>query len=188
MLKLIITGVWAAIVTLGAVYFSIQMSMPPDPNADAAKKKAVQELVKGELVSYPVISQGKVDGYFLARTSFVADKTKMAEVTLPVPAMLTDEMYTQLVGDKLIRIGENRNFDLKAFKDRVKQALNQKLGSEVVLDVIVEQIDYLTKQEIQDAISKPGSSVKHGERLVSEKAPEDIPVADKKSDGDAPAH
>jgi hypothetical protein len=47
--------------------------------------------------------------------------------------------------------------------------------------VVVEQIDYLTKQEIQDAISKPGASVKHGEKLVSEKAPEDIPVADSKS-------
>jgi hypothetical protein len=46
---------------------------------------------------------------------------------------------------------------------------------------VVEQIDYLTKQEIQDAISKPGSSVKHGEKLVSEKRPEDIPVADSKS-------
>ena len=81
--------------------------------------------------------------------------------------------------DKVIRVGENRNFDLKAFKERMKTALNQKLGSEVVLEVIIEQIDYLTKQEIQDNISKPGSSVSRGERLVSEKAPEDIPVAKK---------
>jgi hypothetical protein len=180
MLKLIITGIWVAAVTLGSVYFSIQMSKAPDPNAEEAAKKAVQELVRGEVVTYPVIAQGRVDGYFLAKASFVADKTKLAEITLPVPALLTDEMYTELVGDKVIRVGENRNFDLKAFKDRVKQALNQKLGSEVVLDVVIEQIDYLTKQEIQDAISKPGSSVKHGERLASEKPPEDIPVADSK--------
>ena len=60
-------------------------------------------------------------------------------------------------------------------------------GAEVVLDVVVEQIDYLTKQEIQDAISKPGASVKHGERLVSEKPPEGVPLADKK-DEEAPAH
>jgi hypothetical protein len=181
MLKLIITGIWVAAVTLGSVYFSIQMSKAPDPNAEEAAKKAVQELVRGETVTYPVIAQGRVEGYFLAKTSFIVDKTKLAEITLPVPELLTDEMYTELVGDKVIRVGENRNFDLQAFKDRVKQALNQKLGAEVVLDVVVEQIDYLTKQEIQDAISKPGSSVKHGEKLVSEKAPEDIPVADMKS-------
>jgi hypothetical protein len=181
MLKLIITGIWIAAVALGSVYFSIQMSMAPDPALDEARKKAVQELVRGEVVTYPVIAQGRVEGYFLARTSFVADKTKLADITLPVPEMLTDEMYTELVGDKVIRVGDNRNFDLKAFKDRVKQALNQKLGAEVVLDVVVEQIDYVTKEEIQDATSKPGSSIKHGERLVSEKLPEDVPAADSKS-------
>lgn len=177
MLKLIITGIWVAAVTLGSVYFSIQMSMAPDPALDEAAKKAVQELVRGEVVTYPVIAQGRVEGYFLARTSFVADKTKLADIKLPIPEMLTDEMYTELVGDKVIRVSDNRNFDLKAFKDRVKQALNQKLGSEVVLDVVVEQIDYITKEELQESISKPGSSVKHGERVVSEKAPDDIPVA-----------
>jgi hypothetical protein len=187
MLKLIITGIWVAAVTLGSVYFSIQMAKAPDPALDEAKKKAVQELVKGEMVTYPVIAQGKVEGYFLAKTSFVADKTKIAEITLPVPEMLTDEMYTELVGHKVIRVSDNRNFDLKAFKDRVKAALNQKLGSEVVLEVIVEQIDYITKQELQDSISKPGSSVKHGENIVKEKVPDDIPVADSKG-GDAPAH
>lgn len=184
MLKLIITGIWVAAVTLGSVYFSIQMSMPPDPNAEEAAKKAVQELVRGEVVTYPVIAQGRVEGYFLARTSFIADKSKLGDITLPIPEMLTDEMYTELVGDKVIRVTDNRNFDLKAFKGRVKEALNHKLGAEVVLDVVVEQIDYITKEELQDSIKKPGSSVKHGERLVSEALPEDVPLADsKKNEG-----
>lgn len=185
MLKLIITGIWVAAVTLGSVYFSIQMSKAPDPGAEEAAKKAVQELVRGETITYPVIAQGRVEGYFLARISFVTDKTKLAEIKLPIPEMLTDELYTELVGDKVIRVGDNRNFDLKAFKTRVKEALNQKLGTEVVLDVVVEQIDYLTKEEIQNNISKPGSSVSRGERLVSEALPEDVPVAAKKEDNSA---
>jgi hypothetical protein len=172
MLKLILTGVWVAIVTLGSVYVSIQMSKPTDPAEEEAAKKAVQELVKGEVVTFPVIAQGRVEGYFLTRTSFITDKTKLGEITLPIPELLTDELYTELVGDKVIRVSENRNFDLKAFKARVREALNKKLGSEVVLDVIVEQIDYLTKEEIQSSLSKPGSTIKDGERIVSEKAPD----------------
>ncbi|MDB5551159.1 MAG: hypothetical protein JWL86_1143 [Rhizobium sp.] len=181
MLKLILTGVWVAVVTLGSVYFSIQMSKAPDPAAEEAKKKAVQELVKGEVVTFPVIAQGRVEGYFLTRTSFITDKTKLAEITLPIPELLTDEMYTELVGDKVIRVSENRNFDLKAFKARVKEALNKKLGSEVVLDVIVEQIDYLSKEEIQASMSKPGSTIKDGDSIVAEKVPDGITPA--KSDG-----
>ncbi|CAN7480952.1 hypothetical protein [Rhizobium sp. LjRoot254] len=181
MLKLIISGVWVAIVTLGSVYFSIQMSKAPDPAEEEARKRAVQELVKGEVVTFPVIAQGRVEGYFLTRTSFITDKTKLADITLPIPELLTDEMYTELVGDKVIRVSDNRNFDLKVFKARVKEALNKKLGSEVVLDVIVEQIDYLTKEEILSSMSKPGSTIKSGERMVSEKAPDDVTPA--KSDG-----
>ena len=186
MLKLIITGLWVAAVTLGSVYVSIQMSMAPDPALDEANKRASQTLVKGEMVTYPVIAQGRVEGYFLARTSFVADKTRLADIKLPIPEMLTDEMYTELVGDKVIRVSDNRNFDLAAFKDRVKVALNHKLGADVVLDVIVEQIDYITKEELQDSIASPGASVKRGNNLVREKAPEGIPVADSK--GETPAH
>ena len=85
MLKLIITGIWVAAVTLGSVYFSIQMSKAPDPNAEEAAKKAVQELVRGEVVTYPVIAQGRVEGYFLARASFIADKTMLAYIKLTVP-------------------------------------------------------------------------------------------------------
>ena len=178
MLKLILTGVWVAIVTLGSVYFTIQMSQAPDPAEEAAKKKAVEVLVKGEVVTFPVIAQGRVEGYFLTRTSFITDKTKLSEITLPIPELLTDELYTEIVGDKVIRVSENRNFDLKAFKARIKEALNKKLGSEVVLDVIVEQIDYLTKEEIQSSMSKPGSTIKDGKHIVSEKAPDDSASAD----------
>lgn len=183
MLKLIITGVWVAAVTLGSVYVSIEMAKAPDPALEEAGKKAVQQLVKGEMVTYPVIAEGKVEGYFLARISFVTDKTKIAEIKLPIPELLTDELYTELVGDKVIRVGENRNFDLRAFKDRVRQALNRKLGSEVVLDLIVEQIDYITKEELQVSIANPGTSVKSDNRLVSEKVPDDIPLADSKGGG-----
>lgn len=178
MLKLIISGVWVAVVTLGSVYFSIQMSKAPDPAEEEAKKKAAQELVKGEVVTFPVIAQGRVEGYFLTRTSYITDKTKLGEIKLPIPELLTDELYTELVGDKVIRVSDNRNFDLKAFKARIKEALNKKLGSEVVLDVIVEQIDYLTKEEILSSMSKPGSTIKNGERIVSEKAPDDIAPAE----------
>lgn len=188
MLKLIITGVWVAAVTLGSVYFSIEMAKPGDPNADEKAKKAVQELVRGETVTYPVIASGRVEGYFLAKTSFVTDKTKLAEIQLPIPELLTDELYTELVGDKIIRVGDNRNFDLKGFKERVKTALNTKLGAEVVMDVIVEQIDYITKEELQESLQNPGSSVKHGEKLVSENVPADIPVAKSEDSNSSGGH
>jgi hypothetical protein len=181
MLKLILTGVWVAVVALGAVYGSIQMSKPVDPADEEAKKKAVQELVRGEMVTFPVISDGAVEGYFLTKTSYIVDKTKMAEVTLPIPAILTDELYTSLVGDKVIRLKENRNLDLKAFREKIKTALNARLGTDAVVDVIIEQVDYLSKEEIRKSQEQKTSLKNGGEKIISEAVPDDIPSATTKS-------
>lgn len=169
MLKLVLTGVWVAIVALGAVYFSIEMSQPPDPAVEEAKKKAIQEFVRGELTTFPVIQGGKVDGYFLTRTSYIADKTKLTEITLPVVPIITDELYTVLVGDRIIRIGDRRNFDLAGFKEKLKKTINHRLGSDVVMDVVIEQIDYISKDALQADPEKAGESAK---KIAHEKLPE----------------
>jgi hypothetical protein len=174
MLKLVLTGVWVAVVTLGAVYASIQMSKPVDPAEEAAKQKAVQELVRGEMITFPVITNGAVEGYFLTKTSYIVDKTKMADVTLPIPALLTDEMFTALVGDRVIRVKENRGLDLKAFRARIKNALNARLGTDAVVDVIIEQVDYLSKEDIRKSQEQKTSLKNGGEKLVAEKVPDDI--------------
>ena len=43
MLKLLLTGLWVCLVTLGAVYFSVKASAPPPPvDEEAARKEALQ--------------------------------------------------------------------------------------------------------------------------------------------------
>jgi hypothetical protein len=174
MLKLILTGAWVAVVTLGAVYFSIQMSKAPDPDEEAAKQKAIQELVRGEVTTFPVIGDGHVEGYFLTRTSYIVDKTKMTTIGMPISVLLTDELYTALVGDKLIRVGENKNFDLQAFRERVKTALNKRLGADVVMDIVVEQVDYLSKEDIRTSMAQKQTTLSGGKKIIAEKIPTDI--------------
>lgn len=173
MLKLVLTGIWVAIVTLGSVYLSIQLSKPADPAAEEAKKKAVQELVRGEQVTLPVISNGSVEGYFLTKASYIVDKSKMEGITLPIPALLTDEMFTALVGDRVIRVEDNRDLDVKALRERIRKALNKRLGTEAVVDVILEQVDYLSKADIRKS-QEQQVSIKGGEKIIAETLPEDI--------------
>jgi hypothetical protein len=177
MLKLILVGAWVAIVALGSVYASIELSKPVDPAEEAAKQKAVQELVHGEMVTFPVITDGSVAGYFLAKTSYIVDKNKMVDVTLPIPALLTDELYTALVGDKLVRIKDNRGLDVKAFRERIKTALNKRIGTDAIVDVVIEQIDYLSKSDLQASREQQTTLTNTGEKIVSEAPPTDIKEA-----------
>jgi xanthosine utilization system XapX-like protein len=173
MLKLVLTGVWVAAVALGAVYGSIELSKPADPGAEEAARKAVRELMAGEMVTFPVIEDGKVAGYFLTKTSLIVDKTKLPTTTLPIPALVTDELYTALVGEKLIRIHKNGDFNVAAFRERIKTAVNTRLGTDVVMDVIIEQVDYLSKEDIRNSQAQQKSTTE-GEKIIEEHIPEDM--------------
>lgn len=149
MVKLILTGLWVCIVTLGAVFLSVEMSKPKPPVDEAAQLRDKSEVVKGESINIPMLKNGAVQGYFITRISFLMDKEKIKGVKLPVTEMMTDELFTLLVGNKMVDLGNTGSFDLQAFKSTIKQKLNERFHQDYVLDVLVEQLDYLSKDDIR---------------------------------------
>ncbi|MDE1991627.1 MAG: hypothetical protein KGI75_03955 [Rhizobiaceae bacterium] len=148
MIKLVITGVWVCVVTLASVYFSVQMATTPPVNPDDAKK-AQQEFVKGESINVPVITNGQVTGYFITRISYVMTKGKAAELQTPLTELTTDQLYSLLVGNNAIDIAHTQNFNVADFRNAIKKNMNDRLGGDYVADVLVEQLDYLSKDEIR---------------------------------------
>lgn len=166
MFKLVASGIWVVIVALIAVYFSVQMALAPKVDEAAAARKAAEETVRGELTSLPVIEGGAVKGYFLTRLSYVVDKVKLAAIHIPIDVMITDELYTTLVGDHLIDLAHRDNFDVAAFRTLVKDAINKRLGQEVVFDVLIEQIDYLSKDDLRASMAQKKGTIQSGEPIV----------------------
>ena len=156
MLKLLLTGLWVCAVTLGAVYFSVQASAPPPPVDEEAARKEALQLVRGESLTIPVISNGMITGYFLGRFSFMMDKQKITAVDLPVTELTTDQLFTLLVGEKMIDLGSPGSFDLDTFRGRIKDGLNRNLGDGVVSEVLVEQLDFMSKDDIRTNIAREG--------------------------------
>lgn len=162
MLKLVLTGLWVCVITLGAVYASVWMATAPAPDPDAAKKQN-QEFVKGESINIPIISNDQVSGYFLTRISFMMNKDKVKDIKLPLTEMTTDELFSLLVGNKAIDIANVSSFDLPAFRENIKKSMNERLGGDYVADVLVEQLDYLSKDEVR---ADGGSPVKKNMKPV----------------------
>lgn len=175
MIKLLITGVWICAVALGSVYFSIQtankkQNAEPDPAMFGGL-----ETVRGEITSIPVISGGKVEGYFLTRLSYTIDPKKAGLLTIPVPDLVTDALYTALVGEQLIDFPNMTKFNLEGFKTRIRDTINGRLGEEVFHDVIVEQIDFLSKADIRSNMRRGNLTIKEGAPLDEEAKPEAAP-------------
>lgn len=163
MIKLLITGVWICGVALASVYFSVQTAnkkeqVEPDPAMFGGL-----ETVRGEIISIPVISEGAVQGYFLTRLSYTINPEKVKRLTIPMPDLVTDALYTALVGEQVIDFSGKGKFDLEAFKSQVKDTLNGRLGEIVFHDVIVEQIDFLSKADIRSNMRRGNFTMKKGE-------------------------
>jgi hypothetical protein len=50
----------------------------------------------------------------------------------------------------MVNIANISTFDPDVFKQRIRDGLNKKLGDEVVGDVLIEQLDYLSKADIRE--------------------------------------
>lgn len=174
MLKLVATGLWVCIVTLGAVWLSIGYATRP-PNEDVTKPKVVTDVVKGETLSVPVISEGGVKGYFLSRITLIVDRAKFKENRIPIDTLITDELFTLLVGSRIVDLTAIEHFDLAGFKDLLRKGLNEQFDGEVVMDVLVEQLDYLSKADVR-ANRDAQNHARPGTRIIEgEEAPEAPP-------------
>ena len=120
MLKLVFTGIWVCVITLASVYFSVKMATAPAPPPDDSKQ-AQLELVKGETVTIPIIGDGAVTGYFIGQLNFMMNKDVVKGATLPLTEMTTDQLFTLLVGNKMVDISKVKSFDSQAFRDAVKK-------------------------------------------------------------------
>lgn len=147
MIKIVVAGVWVCVVTLAAVYFSIQMATAPAPNPADAKPET--EYVKGEAINIPVITDNGINGYFITKISYMMDKGKSKDLPIPLPALTTDALFTLLVGNKMVDMSKPKDFNLETFRGDIKKGLNDRLGGEYVQSVLVEQLDFLSKDKIR---------------------------------------
>ena len=163
MIKLVGTGVWILLITLASVYFSLKMASAPKVDTAAAEREAAMEFVSGYTTTVPVIGEGGVNGYLLTKLAYKANKELAAKQVVPLPELITDELYTLLVGKKMIDIADVGSFDLEAFRGVVKEGLNRRFGANVIDEVYVEQIDYLTTASVEDPAPKRGVTLLKGE-------------------------
>lgn len=159
MIRLMIAALWISIATTGALVFSFQWGQA----SYGITKKAEDnfsafdgmDFVRTGIISVPVFKKGHIDGYFLARLVFTADGSRLAELKLPPEALLADQVYSYLYANPEIDFARRDNFDADSFRASIRNGINKRLGEPLLQEVLIEQIDYLSKNEVE------GSKVQH---------------------------
>lgn len=158
MIKIVLIGVWVCIISLGGVYAAVTLSA--SSGVEAAKPAIPPAYVAGETLSIPVVTEGAVTGYFLTKVSILVDQEKAATTHIPITPYITDELYTILVGNRMIDLPTAGNLDVEGLRNRIKDDLNARAGEALVTAVIFEQLDYLSKADLNGKSNQKMASKK----------------------------
>ncbi|WP_028032479.1 hypothetical protein [Chelativorans sp. J32] len=150
MFKFVLAAVWISAATLAAVFYSFQASQarnsaePPPPFFGGL------DYVRTKVMSVPVVKQGRVDGYFLIRLVYTAEPERLKALSVPADILLLDQLHSYLYGNPQIDFSNRQSVDLDALRNGIRDSINTRLGETLVHEVLVEQVDYLSKADIRD--------------------------------------
>lgn len=150
MIKLMAAALWISIATTAALLVSFQFSQAPEAAEEEAAVTPLKGLdyVKTGVISVPLFDKGRVYGYFLARLVFTAEGKKLAQLRLPAEALLADQVYSHLYAHPDIDFSRRENLDIEAFRTGIRDGVNARLGEPLLHEVLVEQVDFLPKDEV----------------------------------------
>ncbi|AZO28085.1 MULTISPECIES: hypothetical protein [Mesorhizobium] len=150
MIKFIAAALWICAATLGAVFYSFQaagergVGEPPKPMLGGL------DYVKTDIISVPLIRGAKIDGYFLTKLVYTVEPDQIKKLSIPAPALITDQVYSYLYSNPQIDFTKKETIDLDAFRKAIRDTVNARVGVELVHDVLIDQVNFLSKDEIRD--------------------------------------
>ncbi len=149
MIKTLLIGLWVCVVALGSSYFFVQMNNSSAAHAPSEAEVEVIEFIKTDMVSVPVIREGKVQGYLVAQLSFAVNKTATKKLAFEPAPYLVDVAYRALYENSAIDFSQLQPQDLTLLAKKILEGANAKLGGEVVKDVLMNEINYVPRDEVR---------------------------------------
>lgn len=149
MIRILVTGLWICAITLlssyAAVYWGTGM------RADANKEPYLEglEYQKIRPIHVPIIAEGAVQGYILANLVITADAATLRSLPVSPHTFIIDETFRQIYVDENLDFRKLSKYDINGLLKKVRSNVNARLGSEIVRDILVENFNFITKDDVR---------------------------------------
>ena len=149
MIQALLAGVIAALTALGSFYGVAVWAAAKEGKSVEAQVFVPLKEMKTDVISVPMIHKGEVQGYVLARFAWLVDEKKLKKLSVDPTTIITDEAFRIIYASPITDFRHIEKYDLASLTKRLKEAVNRRLGGELVHDVLVESINYVARSEIR---------------------------------------
>ena len=155
MIKMIVSGVWVCLVTLGAAYMAFQWQVNAKPVDPAHKSfNANKEAVKTRMISVPIIIDNALQGYVMAQLTFTIDSKLNKEMPIKAQEYLLDEAFKVIYSEGTIDFRKAQKQDLVSMSRHIADNANKRFGAQLVDDVLIQELNYLPKEQARGGNKK----------------------------------
>ncbi len=154
MIKPILTGVWVCAATMGAAYLGVAWQRPAPAVSDKSGHGAASDLVpiRTRMLSVPVVGDGGIRGYVVAQFAFTAQAKVMKHMPIKPDMYVLDEAFQLIFSGEYIDFRQFKKQDMLALGKKVAENVNKRLGAQVVEDVLVQELNYVAKDNVRGGI------------------------------------
>jgi hypothetical protein len=149
MVKLVLIGVWACLMTLASTYAATMWKANQQKSAALVQPAQSVEYKKTREFTVPKISDGAIQGYVIAQLSYSVDASAPKELAAPLETLLLDEAFRYIYADDAIDFNNMKKYDLQKLTKTLAQNVNMRLNSSVVKDIMIQEFNYMTRSDMK---------------------------------------
>jgi hypothetical protein len=142
MIKIVLIGFWACLMTLAAGYTVAHLR--ESAARPAAVAATARETKKTKEISVPKIRDGVVKGYVVAQLSYVVDSEAAKKSPVPPDAFVVDETFRYIYDDNSIDFDHLETFDIDKMTKALVKNVNARMNGDVVVDLGIQEFTFLT--------------------------------------------
>jgi hypothetical protein len=144
---MILLSLVACLSTVGGVYGAVTWKSSVSAEPDSDENRGLQ-ILKTPMVSVPILSDGQVLGYVVTRLQFAADAKLLKESSVQPEAFVADEAFRLIYETTPKDIRAGRKNALKELSESIASGTNERLGRNIVKDVMIDSWTFLSKQDM----------------------------------------
>ena len=163
MIKILLTGIWAAFVTLGASYGAMTYMPRAGEKHQSQETNGGLDSLKTSEFSVPIVWDGAIEGYVVAQFSFTIATAEAKSLSIEPEDYILSAAFREIYETARIEKGRYKKLDISTLTRHIAENVNKRFRRPLVRDVLVQSLKFVKKGMARGRNTKPsGQSASKG--------------------------